>query len=162
MLISVDENGTTAEITNEYVAVDSVDTLEAAAHPMVSEEFFLAHRDSVVLANTALSLATSHPFGDAIPYSSFALIAITLPTFVDGRGHSLARILRARCAVRTPIRALGHILPDQLFFLFRCGFSQFLLDDARAWSVDALQRFHEFSVRYQSAADMDQPIYLQR
>ncbi|MEM7397358.1 MAG: phosphoadenylyl-sulfate reductase [Pseudomonadota bacterium] len=49
-------------------------------------------------------------------------IAILFPSFADGRGFSLARILRERLGFTGEIRAVGSLIPDQSQFLLRCGF----------------------------------------
>ncbi|MDJ0512489.1 MAG: phosphoadenylyl-sulfate reductase [Methyloceanibacter sp.] len=49
-------------------------------------------------------------------------IAIMFPSFADGRGFSLARILRDRLGFTGEIRAVGSLIPDQSQFLLRSGF----------------------------------------
>lgn len=77
------------------------------------------------------------PWLDDIP-----LIAIHFPVFTDGRGYSLARLLRSRHGYRGELRAVGDVLRDQLYFLHRCGFDSFALradqavDEARAAFAD--------------------------
>ena len=56
-----------------------------------------------------------------------ALIAIHFPVFTDGRGYSLARLLRDRHGYRGELRAIGDVLRDQLYFLHACGFDAFAL-----------------------------------
>jgi len=55
------------------------------------------------------------------------LIAIEFPKFVDGRGYSLARILRDDFHYTGDIRAIGDIRCDQLAQLLGSGFSSFAL-----------------------------------
>ncbi len=45
----------------------------------------------------------------------------------DGRGFTLARLLRTRWSYTGALRASGAIQVDQLFFLRRCGFDEFEL-----------------------------------
>jgi uncharacterized protein (DUF934 family) len=45
----------------------------------------------------------------------------------DGRGYSLARLLRGRHGYAGELRAVGDVLRDQLYFLQRCGFDSFAL-----------------------------------
>lgn len=89
------------------------------------------------------------------------LIAIEFPGFVDGRGFSLARTLRDYYQYKGIIRAVGYILPDQLFYLTRCGFNEFLLDD----DIDqetVNQCLSALSETYQAAADDPQPLFRRR
>ena len=50
-------------------------------------------------------------------------ISIEFPVFSDGRGFTLGRCLRTEIGFTGALIALGHIIPDQVIFLFRCGFS---------------------------------------
>lgn len=88
---------------------------------------------------------------------NFDLIAIEFPVFTDGRGYSLARMLREQ-GYKGELRSVGDVLPDQLFYMARCGFDTFLLKTGKDAS-DALNKFKTFSVTYQAAADQDKPIY---
>jgi len=51
------------------------------------------------------------------------LVVIEFPKFRDGRGFTVARALRGRHGFQGDIRAIGHILPDQLLALRQCGFT---------------------------------------
>jgi uncharacterized protein (DUF934 family) len=89
------------------------------------------------------------------------LIAIEFPRATDGRGYSLARIIRERLGWRGDLRAVGDVQIDQLSFLARCGFSSVALradQDARL-ALGALKTFPD---AYQSAADAHTPLYLRR
>ena len=99
------------------------------------------------------------PIADDLRY--FALIAVNFPQFVDGRGYSVARLLRERYGWRGELRAIGDVLRDQLFYLSRCGFDAFDLragQDAQA----ALAAFGDFSEAYQSSAAQPQPLFRRR
>ncbi|PCJ32359.1 MAG: oxidoreductase [Alphaproteobacteria bacterium] len=88
----------------------------------------------------------------------FDLIAINFPTFADGRGYSMAKILRDRLGYKKEIRAVGDVMRDQLFYLQRCGFNAFEIKAGRD-IVDALDAFEDFSVKYQTSSDEDVPLY---
>ena len=95
---------------------------------------------------------------DALP--ALALVTVFFPTFTDGRGYSIARLLRERHGWRGELRAIGDIQRDQLFYLARCGFDSFLLKDGE--SVErALSGFRDFREAYQSAVDRG-PLFLRR
>jgi uncharacterized protein (DUF934 family) len=55
------------------------------------------------------------------------LIAVEFPKFRDGRGFTIARYLRERLGFSGELRAVGHVIPDQLDALAACGFSSILL-----------------------------------
>lgn len=76
------------------------------------------------------------------------LIAVNFPVFTDGRGYSVARLLRERLNYTAELRAIGDILRDQLYFLRRCGFDAFALR-ADQDIDDALRAFDDYSVQYQ-------------
>lgn len=89
------------------------------------------------------------------------LIAIRFPQFTDGRGYSLARLLRDRLGWRGELRAVGDVQRDQLLYLSRVGFDAFALkadDDADA-AASALDAFSE---AYQAAWDRPQPLFRRR
>lgn len=77
-----------------------------------------------------------------------ALIAVHFPVFTDGRGYSIARLLRERHGYRGELRAIGDVLRDQLYFLRRCGFDAFALR-ADQDAEQALRAFGDYSVSYQ-------------
>lgn len=59
--------------------------------------------------------------------AALPLIAIHFPSFTDGRGYSLARLLRQRHRFGGELRATGDILRDQIYLLHSSGFSSFAL-----------------------------------
>ena len=91
----------------------------------------------------------------------FELIALEFPAFTDGRSYSHARLLRERFNYKGELRAVGDVLRDQLFFMYRCGIDSYELR-ADKNIEDALKAFNEFTVRYQTAADQATPIYKTR
>ncbi|MGI0116251.1 DUF934 domain-containing protein [Zooshikella sp. RANM57] len=96
------------------------------------------------------------------PYiHQLAVIAINFPSFTDGRGYSIARILRERLGYQGELRAVGDILHDQLFYLKRCGFDAFKLH-AEKDPEEALRGLNAFSVSYQGANDHPQPLFRRR
>jgi len=81
----------------------------------------------------------------------FGCIAIHFPSFMDGRGFSCGRLLRERHGYRSELRAIGDIIPDQLHYLWRCGFDAFELPDAVPLET-ALHCLDAFSTAYQADA----------
>lgn len=88
------------------------------------------------------------------------LIAVRFPTFTDGRGYSIARLLRERHGFRGELRAIGDVLQDTLFELARCGFDAFALR-ADQDPLAALSAFDAFSEVYQAATDRG-PLFARR
>ena len=85
-----------------------------------------------------------------------ALIGVQFPKFTDGRGYSSAMLLRSRYGWRGELRALGDVLPDQLWALRRVGFDSFALRADRD-PLAALAAFYPFSDSYQGSFDQPLP-----
>ena len=82
----------------------------------------------------------------------FKLIAIRFTEFKDGRGYSLARLLRERYHFQGELRATGNVLRDQIFYMHRCGFDSFEVDEGRNLE-EAIDAFSDFHVSYQPAVN---------
>jgi uncharacterized protein (DUF934 family) len=90
------------------------------------------------------------PAALAVDVERLPLIAIDFPHFTDGRGYSLARLLRHRYGFRGELRAIGDVQRDQLYYLAQCGFDAFALPDSRS-TEDALMALRDFSDGYQAS-----------
>lgn len=91
----------------------------------------------------------------------FGVIAIYFAKFTDGRGYSLARLLRERYGYRNELRAVGDVLQDQLFYLKRSGFNAFAIRADK--NIDAaLKSLSVFSNSYQGAWDQPLPLFKRR
>ena len=88
----------------------------------------------------------------------FPVIAINFPSFTDGRGFTAGRLLRERYGYNGQLRAIGHVIRDQLFNLKRCGFDAFQLRDGTDLE-EALKSLNDFSVTYQGDADDPNPLF---
>ncbi len=80
-----------------------------------------------------------------------ALIVIDFPKVGEGRGFSVAQLLRQRHRYTGELRARGALKRDQLYFLARCGFDSFDLDPAEDLTA-SLAAFDTFSVAYQDGS----------
>ncbi len=52
-----------------------------------------------------------------------ALVALAFPKFSDGRAFSMARLLREKHRFQGELRAVGHVLNDQIALMWRVGFT---------------------------------------
>lgn len=93
--------------------------------------------------------------------ADFALITINFPGFMDGRGFSVARLLRERYGFTGELRASGGVIRDQLCYLQRCGFSSFDLD-ADINIEAAVESLNDFSEGYQISVDLPTPLFRRR
>lgn len=81
------------------------------------------------------------------------LIRVTFPNFADGRGFTLARLLRIR-GYRGRLRAAGHLLADQYAMARRAGFDEVEISQQMAarqpeaqWLARADWRAHDYQAR---------------
>jgi uncharacterized protein (DUF934 family) len=89
------------------------------------------------------------------------LIAVDFPQFTDGRGYSIARLLREKYAFAGELRAIGDILRDQLYYLHACGFNAFAVRSDRD-AEQALAGLNDFSDHYQSTVTRPLPLFRRR
>jgi uncharacterized protein (DUF934 family) len=94
-------------------------------------------------------------------FGAVARIEVNFPSFTDGRGYSIARLLRERHGYDGELRAVGDVQRDQLFYLARCGFDSFLLRTGED-ADDALSAFNDFSEAYQASVERPQPLFRRR
>ena len=89
------------------------------------------------------------------------VIAVNFPKFSDGRGYSIARLLRERLSYRNELRAVGDVLLDQLQFMKRCGFDTYVLRADK--DINKAARCRNFLTQgYQAATDTDEPLFRRR
>jgi uncharacterized protein (DUF934 family) len=89
------------------------------------------------------------------------VIAVNFPKFGDGRGYSIARLLRERYGYPGELRAVGEVGRDNLFFMAQCGFDAFELR-AGEDPQEALAALGEFSTLYASTAVQPRPLFRRR
>jgi uncharacterized protein (DUF934 family) len=91
----------------------------------------------------------------------FAVIAVNFPKYQDGRGYSIARLLRERYGYRGELRAIGEVARDHLFYMAAVGFDAFALREGE--NVDeAIAAFSDFSESYQSSVKQPVPLFRRR
>jgi uncharacterized protein (DUF934 family) len=107
-------------------------------------------------------LSGEHEPGDiAADLHHFGVIAVRFASFTDGRGFSIARLLRERYSWSGELRAIGDVQRDQLFYLARCGFDAFDLPEGGDVEA-ALNAFEDFSEAYQASVDRPLPLFRRR
>jgi uncharacterized protein (DUF934 family) len=93
--------------------------------------------------------------------ATLTLIAIDFPKFTDGRGYSIAQLLRTRYRYAGELRAIGDVLRDQLYYMRECGFDAFSVRPDRSLE-DALSAFADFSDGYQATVREPRPLFRRR
>ena len=91
----------------------------------------------------------------------FAVVAVNFPKAGDGRGYSIARLLRERYCYRGELRAVGEVLRDHLQLMARCGFDAFALRDDQD-PQEAIAAFDDFSEAYQGTVERPLPLFRRR
>jgi len=117
------------------------------------------HADLVARGDVGVWLAGADDPTPLVPWlPQLLLVAVDFPKFTDGRGYSVAYLLRSRLGFRGELRAIGDVLPDQLFFMRRVGFDAFAVrtdKDIR----QALRSLQPFSDAYQGSWDNAVPAF---
>ncbi|QJQ96631.1 MULTISPECIES: DUF934 domain-containing protein [Halomonadaceae] len=145
---------------NTWVLSRSEDALPQERPAIVPVSLWLEHGDQSELAPWLASDAElSAELVERL--AKAPLIAIDFPTFNDGRGYTLARLLRERFGYQGEVRAIGDVLVDQLYYMSRCGFDALALREDQRLD-DALRALGAFSVSYQPGVDINEALFERR
>jgi uncharacterized protein (DUF934 family) len=101
------------------------------------------------------------PEAVAADVERFALIVVNFPKYQDGRGFSIARLLRERFGYKGELRAAGHITRDHLYYMAGCGFNAFELREGED-AQEALTALDAFSEAYQASVARPVPLFRRR
>jgi len=143
---------------------DAIGALPFSGDVIVPLVLWTAERDALSfrLGRIGVWLDTdADPEALAPDLPRFDVIAIRYASFTDGRGHTLARLLRERHNYRGELRAVGDVLRDQIYYLSRCGFDAFALRPDQD-SVQALSALDDFSEAYQVSVERPVPLFRRR
>ncbi len=130
------------------------DAVPATGDVTVTLDRFLAERGAVCDRDgrTGVRLEPNAELAALAPYlPRLDLVAIAFPRFADGRGYSLAYMLRQRYAFAGEIRAIGDVLRDQIAYMMRCGID--VVDVCNADADGARDALSEIGMTYQASAD---------
>ncbi|HWA38100.1 MAG TPA: DUF934 domain-containing protein [Burkholderiales bacterium] len=72
-------------------------------------------------------------------------VEVHFPKFGDGRGFSIAKLLRERYGYKGELRAVGHVVRDHLGPMEAVGFDSFLLKEDEDAEI-ALGAFSDFPI----------------
>ncbi len=127
----------------------------------VSKARFTADRDALLArgGHLGLVLEPADRLDDILgDLAAIGAVAVHFPKFGDGRGYSLARLLRERHGFTGELRAFGDILWDQLEALGRVGFDTLEVTDEPTRRRLEEGRVPETSVHYQPGGNDFRPI----
>ena len=150
--------------TPEAVAAALSCTSQGVPDAFMPLPLWLASREAVQGKPMRLGVlleANDDPQGLAPDLSRVALIAVNFARFTDGRGYSIARLLRGRYGYQRELRAVGDVLLDQLYYMKRVGFDAFALRDDQD-PLAATAALHAFTTGYQGSADEALPLFRRR
>ena len=148
----------------DWAADGSLPTAPAAGDLIVPLALWQAMAGELLARSGRLGLwldSAEDPALIADSLEAFSLVAVHFPQFTDGRGYSTARLLRERYGWRGELRAIGDIQRDQLFYLLRCGFDAFVLNDSLNPRA-ALSAFNDFTEAYQTSVERPIPLFRRR
>ena len=145
------------------IDIDELNQTDPGTNTIISAKLWRNHIDTIN-ARTGKSGLLINPDDDTNAltdlFGEAALIAIYFPAFTDGRGYSHAQKLRTQHDYTGEIRAVGEILPDQLFFMKRLGFDTFDVDQRH--NQETLDyAFKRYSSHYQGSPTAE-PLYQKR
>ncbi|MEN9580724.1 MAG: hypothetical protein RJA70_3733 [Pseudomonadota bacterium] len=147
-------------IEDDWILLGDGHTIPSAGNIIVGLSHWNGEKDLLQqrAGKTAVVLGSDENPEDILQLDRLELIAIDFPKFSDGRGFSHARRLRERFGYKGELRAVGNVLRDQLFYMYRCGIDSYALQDGKDFQ-GALEAFDEFDVTYQAAVDDPRPLY---
>jgi uncharacterized protein (DUF934 family) len=111
--------------------------------------------------STARCCGSSRTAAVASRLGAVARIEVNFPKFSDGRGYSIARLLRERHGYKGELRAVGEVVRDHLLNMESAGFDAFLLRDGED-AEEALAGFADFSEAYQTSITRPIPLFRRR
>jgi len=157
-----------AVVADDWHLLPEIADVAAATLPdgklIVPLNVWLAQPDAVAGRQQPLGVwldSNQDPAELADAIDTFAVIAVNFPKFVDGRGYSIAALLRNRYGFKGELRAIGDVLRDQLFYMQRVGFNAFAVRGDKDVH-EALMALKDFSEVYQGSADQPAPLFKRR
>ena len=152
-----------AIVTDDFIAVADDAPLPPGKRVVVSWARYAADPANVLAQVQSLGVRVpSDKLPKDIPdLHKLALICIEFPRFTDGRGYSVARLLREREKFAGELRAVGWVLRDNLLNMERVGFNAFDLREGKPLE-SAVQAFAELPTAYQATVVDPRPLYRRR
>jgi len=98
------------------------------------------------------------PADIAADLGDFSVVGVQFPLATDGRGYSIATLLRTRYGYKGELRAFGAIGRDHIHYLARVGFDAYVIERPEL----AVVGLDDFSEAYQAAANQPLPLFRRR
>jgi uncharacterized protein (DUF934 family) len=148
-------------VANDWTLVADVADGPIAERTIVPLAYARSHGDTLFGAGRQIGVWLD---GDAEPneliglLDRIALIAIRFSTVNDGRGLSIAVLLRTRLGFKGELRAIGEVHEDVLHYMRRCGIDSYELPDGHDPSI-ALAALKPYSEYYQGSVVDPRPAF---
>ena len=94
--------------------------------------------------------------------AALPVVGVHFPAFTDGRGSSLAVLLRSRLGYTGEVRAIGDVLRDQFNYYTRCGINALQPSEGRYTDEQlaaATASIGDFSEPYQASVTPTSPLF---
>jgi uncharacterized protein (DUF934 family) len=153
-----------AIVSDPYVELKDDEAVPAGAtHILVS--FSRWNQEAANLVGLAQNVGVVFP-SDKLPtelpeLQKLSLIAVQFPRFTDGRGYSIAKLLRERLGYKGELRAIGWVLRDNLLYMERVGYNAFDMQPGKPLE-SGLEAFAELPLAYQATVQDKRPLYRRR
>jgi uncharacterized protein (DUF934 family) len=164
-MLKLTKHGELLADTWQIIPKESVPTPAelSAGQWLVHIQWYLDNRDELASRDNISIWLDSDDEAESVSLlvGQLPVIGINFPVFTDGRGFSLGRTIRERYQFAGELRAIGNFMQDQLFYLKRCGFDAFAVDE----NVDVksmTKSLADFSDFYQAAVDQPVPLFRRR
>jgi uncharacterized protein (DUF934 family) len=163
-LVKLDRKSGQREVTaNHWLRVAEASDDPVPPHTLLPLKEWLERRDEVIGRDDVgvWFAPDDEPETLGADAAALSLIAVEFPTFTDGRGFTIGRLLRERYGFVGELRAVGDVFKDTLLYLKRCGFDAFEIradHDAR----EAAKGLDDFTDGYQAAVDQPLPLFRRR
>jgi len=148
-------------VVDDWTLVDEVTNNDVPSRTIVPLAFACANAEGLFDGAREIGVWISgegEPDQLAPLVSRVPLIAIRFAAMNDGRGLSLAVLLRTRLRYTGEIRAVGEVHEDVMNYMRRCGFDSYQLPDGHDPTV-ALRAMRSLSDFYQGSVIEPRPAF---
>ena len=145
-------------VSDDWVLREEVGDGPVTPHSIVPASYALAHADALSGDIGIWLPGDGEPDEIAPLLPKVRLIAIRFEAMNDGRGLSLAVLLRTRFGFTGELRAIGVVHEDVLHYMHRCGIDSYQLPDGHDPQV-ALTAMKSLSDFYQGSVLEPRPAF---
>ncbi|AUN93811.1 DUF934 domain-containing protein [Pseudazoarcus pumilus] len=142
---------------------DAPETVSLPAGPaLVPLAIWKSRHDELPEGSGVWLAGDEDPADIADNLTALPVIGVNFPKFADGRGYSIATLLRSRYGYTGELRAIGDVLRDQFNYLSRCGFDALQPAEGRyseAQLEAAIASFDDFAEPYQASVAVSNPLF---